>query len=67
MVSGTVEGFDREAGLGEVRSASGELYPFHCTQIADGSRDIAVGTAVSFFVAPGHRGVWEARWLVASR
>lgn len=47
-IHGTVVAFDREVGLGEVRAADGTLLPFHCIEIADGSRDIAVGTAVTF-------------------
>jgi hypothetical protein len=36
---GTVECFDPERGLGVVREeASGASFPFHCTEIADGSR-----------------------------
>ena len=61
--SGSVDSFDKDLGLGEVRAEDGRLYPFHCTEIADGSRDIAVGTEVSFAVAPGHLGSWEARGL----
>jgi cold shock CspA family protein len=60
---GTVASFDKQVGLGEVRGGDGRSYPFHCTEIADGSRDIAVGTEVNFAVAPGHRGSWEARRL----
>jgi cold shock CspA family protein len=60
---GKVERFDKDVGLGEVLAADARLYPFHCTEIADGSRDIAVGAEVSFVVAPGHRGRWEARHL----
>ena len=56
---GTVVSFDEQVGLGEV--ADGLLrYPFHCTQIADGSRSIAVGTPVSFLRIPAHHGRWEA-------
>jgi CspA family cold shock protein len=62
-VPGTVDSFDKDVGLGEVRADDGRLYPFHCTEISDGSRDIAVGTEVSFVLAPGHLGSWEARWL----
>ena len=61
--SGIVDSFGKDLGLGEVRGQDGRLYPFHCTEIADGSRDIAVGTEVSFAVAPGHLGSWEARGL----
>ncbi len=53
-------GFDEAAGLGEITGADGTTYPFHCTQIADGSRSIAPGTAVRFEVVPGGRGRWEA-------
>lgn len=60
---GIVETFDQEAGLGEVRAEDGLLFPFHCTQIVDGSRSVAVGTEVEFVVAPGQLGVWEARAL----
>jgi cold shock CspA family protein len=61
--SGSVDSFDKDVGLGEVRGQDGRLYPFHCTGIADGSREIAVGQKVSFAVAPGHLGSWEARAL----
>lgn len=60
---GSVDSFDKDVGLGEVRAQEGRLYPFHCTEISDGSRDIAVGTQVIFAVAPGHLGSWEARRL----
>ena len=46
--AGAVSAFDRETGLGTVRDGDGREWPFHCIEIADGSRDIAVGTAVSF-------------------
>ncbi|MGD0809892.1 MAG: hypothetical protein ABSA91_09320 [Acidimicrobiales bacterium] len=62
--AGSVESFDRDVGLGEVRGQDGRLYPFHCTEIADGSRNIAVGTRVTFAIAPGHLGCWEARGLL---
>jgi hypothetical protein len=35
-------------------------YPFHCTQIADGSRTVEVGAQVVFRVIPGRLGRWEA-------
>ena len=62
---GKVEAFDKEAGLGDVRARDGQLYPFHCTEIADGTRDIAVGAEVAFVVGAGHRGTWEAKALVS--
>ena len=57
---GKVTAFDEHAGLGAVTGADGIAYPFHCTQIADGTRTIAVGTAVTFEVIAGHLGRWEA-------
>ena len=60
---GNVDSFDKDVGLGEVCGRDGRLYSFHCTEIGDGSRDIAVGTEVNFAVAPGHLGSWEARRL----
>ena len=44
--------FDEHAGLGTVTADDGSDYPFHCTQIADGTRTIAVGQAVRFDVLP---------------
>jgi hypothetical protein len=36
-------------------------FDFHATAILNGSRQIASGTDVSFMVAPGHGGRYEAR------
>jgi len=47
---GTVIEFDAHVGLGRVRADGGGEYLFHCAEIADGSRDIAVGARVSFRV-----------------
>ena len=58
---GTVAVFDDAAGVGEVEADDGTRYFFHCTQIADGTRTIAVGATVAFVLAPGHRGQYEAR------
>jgi cold shock CspA family protein len=57
---GFVAEYDDDSGLGVVEAENGTRHPFHCTQIADGSRTIAAGTAVVFEVAPGHRGQWDA-------
>ena len=62
---GRVAEFDPERGLGVVVDDTGRALPFHCTAIADGSRQIDVGTAVAFNVAPGHLGRYEARRLIA--
>jgi cold shock CspA family protein len=58
---GKVGSFDADVGLGDVLGEDGRRYPFHCTEIADGSRRIEVGAEVEFVVAPGHRGIREAR------
>jgi cold shock CspA family protein len=60
---GRVASFDRARGLGEVKESDGTGYAFHATAIADGSRTIEVDTAVTFTVAPAHRGRVEARAL----
>ena len=58
---GRVTSFDAARGLGTVHDDAGPAYGFHATAIADGSRRIEVGAAVTFVVAPGHRGRYEAR------
>ncbi|MDQ1567375.1 MAG: cold shock protein [Actinomycetota bacterium] len=57
---GTVAAFDSRRGLGEIEGEDNRAYPFHCTKIADGTREIPVGAAVEFRVAPGPLGRWEA-------
>jgi cold shock CspA family protein len=61
---GTVETFDSGLGLGVVITALGDWYPFHCTAITDGSRQIEVGRDVTFVVGPGGPGRWEARQVM---
>ena len=56
---GSVTSFDGAVGLGVVTTDDEVDYPFHCTQIAGGTRDIEVGTAVNFELAP-RLGRWEA-------
>ncbi len=62
-MTGTVTAFDAHRGLGIVTTADGATYPFHCTQIADGTRTIPVGTAVTFTPSPALLGTWEATAL----
>ena len=62
---GTIAAFDDAAGLGTITADDGTAYPFHCTQIADGTRTIAVGTAVTFAVT-GHLGRYEASSIAPS-
>jgi len=51
-VNGTVRSFDEQAGLGDIVDGAGRIWPFHCVEIADGSRTIAVGAAVRFSTRP---------------
>ena len=60
-VLGTVVAFDRERGLGTVRSTEGAELGFHSTAISDGTRDIAVGVEVLCSVGRTHAGRLEAR------
>jgi cold shock CspA family protein len=61
---GRVTSFDATRGLGTVADTAGTTYGFHATAIADGSRRIEVGTEVALTVAPGHRGLYEARCVL---
>jgi CspA family cold shock protein len=56
---GVVTAFDEQRGLGEVVADDGVRYGFHCTEIADGTRTVAVGTRVRFRSLP-KLGRWEA-------
>ena len=58
--TGTVATFDVHGGYGTVRDADGSVWTFHCTAIADQTRDIEVGADVQFEVVPGRLGHWEA-------
>ena len=49
-LAGTVVEFDVHVGLGVIVSGDGHRYPFHCIEIADGTRTIRVGQAVEFDV-----------------
>lgn len=57
---GVVASFDDPRGIGVIRREDGTEYQFHCTAIVDGTRTIAVGAVVSFSVASGRMGQWEA-------
>jgi cold shock CspA family protein len=47
-MTGQVTEFDPIVGLGVIESVDGESFSFHCLSIADGTRTIPVGSAVSF-------------------
>lgn len=59
-MTGRVTAFDDRSGLGTVTADDDTTYAFHCTQIADGTRTIAVDTPVEFELRPGRHGAWEA-------
>jgi len=67
-IEGVVVEYDDHAGFGEIHAAGdpagsggrAERFWFHCTQIADGSRQAMPGQRVSFRAVPGHHGRWEA-------
>ncbi len=59
-ITGRVAGFDADTGWGVIAADGGIEFPFHCTAIADGTRTIEAGIAVTFHLMPGHRGQWEA-------
>jgi len=60
ICTGTVQSFDDPRGLGVVVTDEGVEYPFHCANIADGSRRIDVGVSVTWQVVAGRLGRWEA-------
>ncbi len=58
--TGRVVAFDASRGLGEVEESGGARRAFHCTQVADGSRQVPVGATVRYVLVPASLGVWEA-------
>ncbi len=60
VLSGTVTTWDDPRGIGEITADDGTVYGFHCTAIADGSRQTEVGAEVHFVVRPARLGRWEA-------
>ena len=57
---GAVTAFDSPRGLGTIRADDGSEYPFHCTALVDGTREVAEGSAVSFDIRPAGMGRYEA-------
>lgn len=55
IFSGVVSEFDEHVGLGAIAAGS-HSYPFHCTQIQDGTRTIEVGASVRFVVVERPKG-----------
>jgi cold shock CspA family protein len=62
---GVVSEYDAERGLGVVREdGDGAEHGFHCTAIADGTRQVEVGAEVAYVVERAHGGRYEAASLV---
>jgi cold shock CspA family protein len=59
-LNGVVTSFDDAAGLGTITADDGTTFAFHCTAIADGTRTIAIDTAVDFEARPARNGTYEA-------
>lgn len=56
---GVVSSFDESTGIGTISGTDGTEHPFHCIEIADGTRTIETGTEVSFDLL-AKLGRWEA-------
>jgi cold shock protein len=63
-VNGTVTEYDDHKGYGAITAEDGQQLFFHCTRIADGTRTINEGAAVTFEIVAGHGGRWEAAAIV---
>lgn len=59
-LTGVVSDFDEARGLGHVEGGGVGVVPFHCVEIADGTRSIRPGAAVRFELVAGNLGRWEA-------
>jgi len=64
MHRGSVIEFDESRGLGEIVDDDGNVFAFHCVEIADGTRSIAIGTPVRFDVL-AKLGRYEAARIVS--
>jgi cold shock CspA family protein len=51
-MNGVVTEFDEHVGLGVIIDTAGITYPFHCAEIADGTRMIEIGADVEFDPLP---------------
>jgi cold shock CspA family protein len=60
MQRGTVAEYDANRGWGVIVADDGERLGFHCTQIADGTRAVAVGAPVRYRRVAAHLGRFEA-------
>jgi CspA family cold shock protein len=64
MPHGSVTEFDDSRGLGVITDDAGATYRFHCIEISDGTRSIAIGTPVRFDVT-AKLGNYEAARIVS--
>jgi cold shock CspA family protein len=48
VTTGHITSFDERSGLGVITTPDGGVFPFHCVEIADGTRTIDVGIDVEF-------------------
>ncbi len=70
LMRGRVTEFDEARGLGTITAEDGQSYPFHCTQLTDGSRQVDTGQAVRFDPLPklgGTRPAPSTSWPPARR
>ena len=51
-MQGHVTDVDEARGLGTITAEDGRAFPFHCTQIIDGTRQIETGQSVRFDLLP---------------
>ena len=51
-MNGTIREFDEATGLGVISADDERAFPFHCVEIADGTRTIDAGQAVAFRLLP---------------
>jgi cold shock CspA family protein len=52
ILRGAVAEFDGDVGLGTIESEDGTAFRFHVIEIADGTRSIEPGRAVTFVAMP---------------
>lgn len=60
---GVVTAWDDPRGWGRIDLDDGRAVALQCTDIADGSRTVEVGTRVRVVVTAGHHGLWHGRAL----
>ncbi len=65
--TGTVTDWQDAEGYGEITATDGASYFFHCTALADGTRQTELGATYSFTPVPGRLGRFEASNMVAER